>query len=141
MPHYRLAAAAALLATARALTTTSSPKQRLRSRLQPSQDKLLCDPATKEPLAVKAQYFNGVTKKTYQSPTATYGTRFGFVDLAEAKRPLTAREIADELREQIIGRTAGRYQVSGVLHLFSRRHQTSFETVNQQASSSDVQFD
>ena len=98
--------AAWLVATAAALTTTSSPKQRLRSRLQPSQDKLLCDPATKEPLAVKAQYFNGVTKKTYSSPTATYGTRFGFVDLAEAKRPRTAREIADELREQIIGRTA-----------------------------------
>ena len=91
--------AAALVTTTLALTTTTTPKQRLRSRLQPSQDKLLCDPATKEPLAVKAQYFNGVTKKTYQSPTATYGTRFGFVDLAEAKRPRTAREIADELRE------------------------------------------
>ena len=93
MPHYRLTAAAALLATAGALTTTttSSPKQRLRNRLQPAKDELLCDPATKQPLAVKAQYFNGVTKKTYQSPTATYGTRFGFVDLAEAKRPRTAR--------------------------------------------------
>ena len=104
MTRHRLAAAA-LLATASALTTTT-PKQRLRSRLQPSKDELLCDPQSKEPLAVKAQYFNGVTKKTYSSPTATYGTRFGFVDLAEAKRPRTAREIADELREQIIGRSA-----------------------------------
>ena len=104
IPSHSLAAAA-ILATASALTTTT-PKQRLRSRLQPSKDELLCDPQSKEPLAVKAQYFNGVTKKTYQSPTATYGTRFGFVDLAEAKRPRTAREIADELREQIIGRTA-----------------------------------
>ena len=94
-----------IVATAAALnnhhTQAGAPQQ-----AQPSTDKLLCDPATKEPLAVKAQYFNGVTKKTYSSPTATYGTRFGFVDLAEAKRPRTAREIADELREQIIGRSA-----------------------------------
>ena len=68
MPCYRLAAVSALLATTGALTTTTTPKQRLRSRLQPSQDELLCDPATKEPLAVKAQYFNGVTKKTYSWP-------------------------------------------------------------------------
>jgi SAM-dependent methyltransferase len=107
MPRHSLAAAA-LLSCAGALSTTltSTPKQRLRTRLQPSKDALLVDPTTKQPMTVKAQYFNGVVKRTYQSPTATYGQRFSFVDLAEAKRPRTARELADELRDQIVGRTS-----------------------------------
>ena len=83
LPRHSLAAAA-LLSCASALSTTltSTPKQRLRTRLQPTRDALLVDPATKQPLTVKAQYFNGVVKRTYQSPTETYGARFGFVDLA-----------------------------------------------------------
>ena len=67
-------------------------KAELRSRLQPSQDKLLCDPATKGALSRQGPILQRRHKKAYPSPTATYGTRFGFVDLAEAKAADGARD-------------------------------------------------
>ena len=90
MPSYTLAAAL-LVATAAALTTTTSSQAEAPHQAPALTGQAYVTQPPKEPLAVKAQYFNGVTKKTYSSPTATYGTRFGFVDLAEAKSPRTDR--------------------------------------------------